>query len=102
MLVAIAIPIFNTQLERSRDATTASNIRAAYAEASAAYLTEDDSAANVTISGDEVTVANVVFKSKKEGLSDMDNEFAFSVANSAKEGGNAYIAKTNSPGTYSL
>ena len=39
MLVAIAIPIFNTQLEKSRDATSVSNIRAAYAEASAALLT---------------------------------------------------------------
>jgi len=38
VLVAIAIPIFTTQLERAREATDISNIRAAYAEAVADYL----------------------------------------------------------------
>ena len=39
MLVAISIPIFTSQLEKSRDATDQANIRSAYAEASAALLT---------------------------------------------------------------
>ena len=39
VLVAIAIPVFTTQLEKSREATDASNIRAAYAEVMAAALT---------------------------------------------------------------
>ena len=34
VLVAIAIPVFTTQLERSREATDLANIRAAYAQAS--------------------------------------------------------------------
>jgi len=38
VLVAIAIPVFTTQLERSREATDISNVRAAYAEAAADYL----------------------------------------------------------------
>ena len=38
VLVAIAIPVFTQQLERSREATDLSNIRAAYAEAVADYL----------------------------------------------------------------
>ena len=38
VLVAIAIPIFTKQLERSREATDLSNIRSAYAEANATYL----------------------------------------------------------------
>ena len=42
MLVAILIPIFNSQLEKSREATDAANIRAAYAEAMTAALTSDD------------------------------------------------------------
>ena len=42
VLVAISIPIFTTQLEKAREATDAANIRAAYAEVSAALLTEDD------------------------------------------------------------
>ena len=38
VLVAIAIPVFTTQLERSKEATDLSNIRAAYAEVVADYL----------------------------------------------------------------
>lgn len=38
VLTAIAIPVFTMQLERSREATDLSNIRAAYAEAVADYL----------------------------------------------------------------
>lgn len=41
VLVAISIPIFTSQLEKSREATDLANLRAARAEASAAYLTED-------------------------------------------------------------
>lgn len=32
VLVAIAIPVFTNQLEKSREATDAANIRSAYAE----------------------------------------------------------------------
>lgn len=39
MLEAISIPIFTSQLEKSRDATDQANIRSVYAEASAALLT---------------------------------------------------------------
>ena len=54
--MAISIPIFTTQLEKSRDAVTLSNLRAAYAEASAAYLVgEDDNATGVTIDKDAKT-----------------------------------------------
>lgn len=41
VLVAISIPIFSKQLEKSRDATSVANIRSAYAEAMAAYMSED-------------------------------------------------------------
>lgn len=41
VLVAIAIPIFTAQLEKSREATDAANLRAAYAEVMTAGLTED-------------------------------------------------------------
>ena len=40
VLVAIAIPVFTTQLEKSREATDISNLRAAYAEVMAAYLAD--------------------------------------------------------------
>lgn len=41
VLVAISIPIFTSQLEKSRDATDAANVRAAIAQASADYLTSE-------------------------------------------------------------
>ena len=55
VLVAIAIPVFTTQLEKSREATDASNLRAAYAEVMAAALTQEDTNAQtkVTRSGAE-------------------------------------------------
>ncbi|MBR1573132.1 MAG: prepilin-type N-terminal cleavage/methylation domain-containing protein [Lachnospiraceae bacterium] len=46
VLVAIAIPIFTTQLEKAREATDVANIRAAYAEAAAEAITSD--AATIT------------------------------------------------------
>lgn len=41
VLVAIAIPIFTSQLEKSREAVDAANIRAAYAEVMTEALTSD-------------------------------------------------------------
>ncbi|MCR4798009.1 MAG: hypothetical protein K5853_06115 [Lachnospiraceae bacterium] len=42
VLVAIAIPVFTSQLEKSREATDIANIRSAYAEATAAYLADQE------------------------------------------------------------
>lgn len=39
VLVAVAIPVFSSQLEKSREAVDLANIRAAYAECSAAAIT---------------------------------------------------------------
>ena len=43
VLVAIAIPVFTTQLEKSREATDVANIRSAYASLMTDYLTEPQS-----------------------------------------------------------
>lgn len=75
VLVAISIPIFTKQLERARDAVTVSNIRAAYAEAQTAYLTQQgDAANNVTYTAGTngaatVTVGKVVSKGVIAGWS---------------------------------
>jgi prepilin-type N-terminal cleavage/methylation domain-containing protein len=45
VLVAIAIPVFNAQLEKAREATDMANIRAAYAEVSANLITEETATA---------------------------------------------------------
>ena len=49
VLVAIAIPIFTSQLERSREATDLSNIRSYYAEINSALLVGDLRNADNTI-----------------------------------------------------
>ena len=54
VLVAVAIPVFTAQLEKSREATDLSNIRAAYAECSASLL----SGASATTSGVYYTAAS--------------------------------------------
>ena len=48
VLTAIAIPVFSTQLEKSRQATDLANIRAAYAEAMTNALSSDDGTGNAT------------------------------------------------------
>ena len=49
VLTAIAIPVFTAQLEKSREATDMSNIRAAYAEVMASALTDPDNDHSATI-----------------------------------------------------
>ena len=41
ILVAIAIPVFSTQLEKAREATDFANVRAAYAEVMTCAITND-------------------------------------------------------------
>lgn len=49
VLVAIAIPIFSSQLEKAREATDMANIRSAYAEVAAAALTDSDKSITETV-----------------------------------------------------
>ena len=67
VLVAIAIPIFTSQLEKSRDATSVANLRSAYAEAQVAVL-NGESSANATWDKDAktVTVTNVIIKTEQK------------------------------------
>ena len=53
MLVAISIPIFTSQLEKSREATDAANLRSAYAEVMTASLTQANDVPGVTRSGEK-------------------------------------------------
>lgn len=48
VLVAISIPIFTSQLEKAREAVDLANVRVAYAELSAAALTEDVAPTNTS------------------------------------------------------
>ena len=49
MLVAISIPIFTAQLEKSKEATDAANIRSAYAELMSAILLDSETDLTKTI-----------------------------------------------------
>lgn len=62
VLVAIAIPIFTSQLEKSREATDEANIRAMYAECTTSALTGTESSTNVKVtkSGSVVTATGTV------------------------------------------
>ena len=50
VLVAIAIPVFTTQLEKAREATDLANVRSAYAGLMTEYLTNGQSAVSTTVS----------------------------------------------------
>lgn len=72
VLVAISIPVFTSQLEKSRDAVSVANMRAAYAEVMTCVLTGSEGQTNVTFTpaGAGAKVAgtyatSVVIKSQK-------------------------------------
>ena len=88
VLVAISIPIFTTQLEKSRDAVTVANLRAAYAEAVTTYMTGDD--AGEASSVDET----IACKGKQGDLSGLDEELPFDVSSYASDLGSADGDKT--------
>ena len=73
VLVAIAIPIFSSQLEKAREATDAANLRAAYAEVSADAVLNDASSKKVitvdqkqTQAGWQTTEVKLPFELKKD------------------------------------
>lgn len=48
VLVAVAIPVFTAQLEKSREATDVANLRSAYGEAIAKYMDDPTNAVSST------------------------------------------------------
>ncbi|MCR4617703.1 MAG: prepilin-type N-terminal cleavage/methylation domain-containing protein [Lachnospiraceae bacterium] len=101
VLVAISIPIFTSQLERSRDAVTISNIRAAYAMAQTAYLTQQsDTANNVTYAAGSVTVGGVISKGTVSNTPKFSGAAADLVISAQVIAGCAALDDT--PGTYTL
>lgn len=70
VLVAIAIPVFTTQLEKSREATDMSNLRAAYAEVVANYLANG---AKTGSTPSTTTTATVTARQAQSGWQNPDN-----------------------------
>lgn len=70
VLTAIAIPVFTAQLEKSREATDASNIRAAYAECTASVLSGVATDTSVTVTNTDGVITatkDVTLKHQKDG-----------------------------------
>ena len=49
VLVAIAIPVFTSQLEKSREATDLANIRSAYATLTTEFIEKGSTASTITV-----------------------------------------------------
>lgn len=49
VLVAVAVPIFSSQLEKSREATDLANVRSAYAQIIAEAITDDSNEHSITV-----------------------------------------------------
>ena len=92
VLVAIAIPVFTAQLEKSREATDLANIRSAYAELMSEYLTWDG---KTDIANIEVPVKQVQTGWQCDGGNDPTT-----IAEGVKNGGIKVDSKTS--GNYTL
>ena len=88
VLVAISIPIFTSQLEKSKEAVDAANLRAAYAEVMSDYVT-----------GKTDTQKTVVQKQTKAGWSTtFDFPTGFTVSDPKDKSG-TWTVKMKSDGT---
>lgn len=115
VLVAISIPIFTAQLEKSREATDATNIRSAYAELTSEVLTADGGAiakkeeGNVTINAatanSETVTATVKLTQKTANWQDASingSKIGSMDAGSPTAGGIATITITRATGAANL
>lgn len=94
VLVAISIPIFTSQLEKSRDAVTIANVRAAYAQACADYLSD------TTKSGKAATIdETVVFKGVQSGFSGLETQLPISIGAASDK---VTAAMGGTAGTYTI
>ena len=88
VLVAIAIPVFTTQLEKSREATDIANVRSAYATIMSSYLTEGDSGSQITVAARQTITG---WQTTSGGIIEYMNETgAGQYPYSAKTSGQAY------------
>ena len=62
ILVAISVPVFAAQLERSREATDMANVRVAYAEVLTAVNSGDVNESRIQITGSEIPPLKVLAK----------------------------------------
>ncbi len=74
VLVAIAIPIFASQLEKSREATDVANVRSAYAQVVTQYLANGDNSYSMTVTAKQTQTgwqcgdSNAVLTTQVDGV----------------------------------
>ena len=113
VLVAISIPIFTSQLEKAREATDLANVRSAYAEISAAALSEDAAPTNTTNitfnrTGSEnayVYTAEVKLTQKEDGWKTANGDSAVAgikSTGSPSAGGTATVTVTEATGVTTI
>ena len=92
VLVAIAIPVFTAQLEKSREATDLANIRSAYAEVVAKALSDDVD-----------TTATVSLKQQTDGWATTAEVAGVTLGNDvAKKNGTVQVVYTSSTGKITI
>lgn len=94
VLVAISIQIFTAQLEKAREATDLANVRAAYAELSAEYLTAGTDATATVPEAKKVKVTQKQENWQCDG-NKTETEIASSVKVPAKASGEYTVSITN-------
>lgn len=103
VLTAIAIPVFTSQLEKSREATDLANIRSAYAEQMAAYLTGDNKtdipAINVPV---KQTVANWQSNNNQATITIAEGQAGKGITVTAKTTGNYVVAVDKATGVITV
>lgn len=105
VLVAIAIPIFTSQLEKAREATDVANIRAAYAEATTKVLSGDGEPK--TIEGKTVVTATaitpkMVSNGAIDKLSDATTIGSIDIKNITIKNGQEVTVEVDEKGTVTL
>ena len=98
VLVAISIPIFTSQLEKSREAVDEANLRSAYAECSASVLTgvATDNSVNVTnVNGVVTATKEVTLKQAKDGWEGTAPEIAGVTMSSFSAGATITVTVTD-------
>ena len=95
VLVAVAIPVFNAQLEKSRESVDISNVRSAYAEVVATYLA-DGKDASATVTAKQTQTG---WQGQSGMLTFQNNGVEDSLIYSAKTSGSTYTVKISGGST---
>ena len=85
VLVAIAIPVFSAQLKRAKVATTIANLRSAYAEASAAYLTGEPGNGHIIDASGSNNGVKFIYATEVNMQSNLDFMYEFNMSQAESE-----------------